>query len=53
MKPDGAIDILDEDEVPADLPVEHRGTIARALEQIVTNPKRLVAEVERESRALL
>jgi len=53
VKPDGAIDILDEDEVPADLPVEHRGTIARALEQIVTNPKRLVAEVERESRALL
>ena len=53
IKPDGAIDILDEDEVPPDLPVEHRGTIARALEQIVTNPKRLVAEIERESRALL
>ena len=53
VKPDGAIDILDEDEVPADRPVEHRGTIARALEQIVTNPKRLVAEVECESRALL
>ena len=51
VKPDGAIDILDEDEVPADLPPEHRGTIARALEQIVTNPKRLVAEIERESRA--
>ena len=53
IKPDGAIDILDEDEVPADLPSAARGTIARALEQIVTNPKRLVAEIERESRALL
>ena len=53
VKPDGAIDILDEDEVPADLAPEHRGTIARALEQIVTNPKRLVAEIERETRDLL
>ena len=53
IKPDGAIDILDEDELPADLPSAARGTIARALEQIVTNPKRLVAEIERESRALL
>ena len=53
IKPDVTIDILDEDEVPPDLPVEHRGTIARALEQIVTNPKRLVAEIERASRELL
>lgn len=53
VKPDGAIDILDEDEVPADLPAEHRRTIAQALEQIVTNPKRLVREIERESRDAL
>lgn len=53
VKPDGAMDILDEDEVPADLPAEHRRTIAQALEQIVTNPKRLVKEIERESRELL
>ena len=53
VKPDGAIDILDEDEVPPDLPAEHRGTIARALEQIVTNPKRLTTEIERASRDLL
>jgi predicted RNA-binding protein associated with RNAse of E/G family len=53
VTPDGAIDILDEDEVPADLPAEHRRTIAQALEQIVTNPKRLVKEIERESRDLL
>lgn len=50
VKPDGAIDILDEDEVPADLPSEHRRTIAQALEQILTNPRRLVAEVDRASR---
>ncbi|HEV2250405.1 MAG TPA: DUF402 domain-containing protein [Candidatus Limnocylindria bacterium] len=53
VRPDGAIDILDEDEVPADLPPAHRRTIARALEQIVTDPKRLVAEVERASRDVL
>jgi len=53
IKPDGAIDILDEDELPADLPSSDRGTIARALEQIVTNPKRLVAEIERASREAL
>jgi predicted RNA-binding protein associated with RNAse of E/G family len=53
VKPDGALDILDEDEVPPDLPAEHRRTIAQALEQIVTNPKRLVAEIERASRDAL
>ena len=53
VHPDGTIEILDEDELPADLAPEHRRTIARALEQIVTNPRRLVAEIERESRALL
>jgi predicted RNA-binding protein associated with RNAse of E/G family len=53
VTPDGKIDILDEDELPPDLPAEHRGTIARALEQIVTNPKRLVAEVERETRQVI
>lgn len=53
VKPDGRIEILDEEEVPPDLPSEHRRTIARALEQIVTDPKRLVAEIERASRELL
>lgn len=53
VKPDGGIEILDEDELPPDMPPEHRRTIARALEQIVTDPKRLVAEIERVSRALL
>jgi predicted RNA-binding protein associated with RNAse of E/G family len=53
VHPGGAIEILDEDELPADLPSGLRRTIAQALEQIVTNPRRLVAEIERESRALL
>ena len=53
VKPDGAVDILDEDEVPADLPSEHRRTIAQALEQIVTNPKRLTKEIDREGRDAL
>ena len=53
VKPGGTIDILDEDEVPADLPAEHRRTIAQALEQIVTNPMRLVKEIERASRDAL
>lgn len=50
VKPDGALDILDEDELPEDLPSDHRRTIAQALEQIVTNPKRLTREIDRESR---
>ena len=45
--------VLDEDELPPDLAPEHRGTIARALEQIMTNPKRLVKEVERATRDAL
>ena len=53
VRPDGAIDILDEDELPADLESAHRRTIAQALEQIVTNPRRLTKEIERESRDLL
>ena len=51
--PGGAMEILDEEDLPADLAPELRVTIARALEQIVTDPRRLVAEIERESKALL
>ena len=53
VMPDGGIEVLDEEELPPDLAPEHRGTIARALEQVMTNPKRLVAEIERETRQLL
>ena len=53
VRPSGAIDILDEDEIPPDLEPRHRLTIAKALEVLVTDARRLVAEVERETRALL
>ncbi len=53
LRPSGAIDVLDEDELPADLSPAHRGTIAKALEELVTNPRRLIAEIERESRPFL
>ncbi len=53
LRPSGAIDVLDEEELPADLSPAHRGTIARALEELVTNPRRLIAEIERESRPFL
>ena len=53
VTPDGGMLVLDEEELPPDLAPEHRGTIARALEQVMTNPKRLVAEIERETRRLL
>jgi predicted RNA-binding protein associated with RNAse of E/G family len=53
IRPDGAISVLDEDELPADLAPEHRRTIARALEQLVTDPRRLTREIEQETRRLL
>ena len=53
LRPSGALEILDEDELPDDLAPEHRRTVARALEQIVTDPRRLGSEIERSSRELL
>ena len=53
VRPDGDMDVLDEEELPPDLAPEHRSTIARALEQIMTNPKRLVSDVERATRDAL
>jgi predicted RNA-binding protein associated with RNAse of E/G family len=53
LRPSGAIDVLDEDEIPPDLEPRHRLVIAKALEILVTDARRLAAEVERETRALL
>lgn len=50
VRPGGALDILDEDELPADLEPSARGTIADALEAVVTGARRLVTEIEQESR---
>ena len=49
VHPSGALEILDEDELPADLDPRHRRTVADALERIMTAPRALIAEIERES----
>ncbi|CAN5244683.1 hypothetical protein BH18CHL2_BH18CHL2_00710 [soil metagenome] len=49
LRPSGAIDVLDEDELPADLEPGARKAIAGAVEALVTNGRRLAAEIERES----
>ena len=53
VRPFGAIEVLDEDELPATLEPRHRLAIAKALEACVTEPKRLVNEIEQETRAAL
>lgn len=49
----GSATVLDEDEVPADLDPRHRRTINRTLEDLTGGTKRLVSEIERESRRFL
>jgi predicted RNA-binding protein associated with RNAse of E/G family len=53
IRPSGAIEILDEDELPPSIEPRDRLAIAKALETCVTEGKRLMAEIERESRARL
>jgi predicted RNA-binding protein associated with RNAse of E/G family len=53
LRPFGAIEILDEDELPPTLEPRHRLAIAKALETCITEPRRLVSEIERETRAAL
>ena len=50
VRPTGALDILDEDELPPTLEPRHRLVIAKSLEVCVTEAKRLIAEIERETR---
>ncbi|HUG55938.1 MAG TPA: DUF402 domain-containing protein [Candidatus Limnocylindrales bacterium] len=52
LRPSGETLVLDEEELPADLDARRRGLVARATEAIVTNGRRIAAEVERESRLL-
>jgi uncharacterized protein DUF402 len=49
IDPSGSALVLDEDELPADLDSSHRRTIARALDELTSHPKRLAAEIDRES----
>jgi predicted RNA-binding protein associated with RNAse of E/G family len=49
----GAIEILDEDELPPSIEPRYRLAIAKAIETCVTEGRRLSAEIERETRAVL
>jgi predicted RNA-binding protein associated with RNAse of E/G family len=53
IRPSGAIEILDEDELPPSIEPRYRQAIAKALETCVTEGRRLVAEIERETRSVL
>jgi predicted RNA-binding protein associated with RNAse of E/G family len=53
IRPSGAIEILDEDELPASIEPRFRLAIAKALETCVTEAKRLMTEIERETLAHL
>ncbi len=53
IRPSGAIEILDEDELPPTIEPRYRLAIAKALETCVTEAKRLMTEIERETRAHL
>ena len=53
VRPSGAIEILDEDELPTDLAPDARKAIADALEVVITGARRLTTEIERESRRYL
>jgi len=53
LRPSGETVVLDEEELPPDLAPALRIHIARALETIASGPRRLVAEIERETSAAL
>jgi predicted RNA-binding protein associated with RNAse of E/G family len=53
LRPTGETIVLDEEELPPDLAPTRRIHIARALEAIASGPRRLAAEIERETRAVL
>ena len=50
VRPSGAIEILDEDELPTDLEPAARKSIADALEVVITGARRLLVDIEQESR---
>ena len=51
IRPSGAIEVLDEDELPPSIEPRYRLAIAKAIETCVTEGRRLSAEIERETRA--
>lgn len=50
IDPTGITTVLDEEELPTDLPAPLRATVSRALDQVTGQSKRIAAEIERESR---
>lgn len=50
LRPSGAIEILDEEDLPTNLEPAARRSIADATEVVVTGAKRLSLEIEQESR---
>ena len=53
IRPSGAIEVLDEEELPPSIEPRYRLAIAKAIETCVTEGRRLAAEIERETRAVL
>lgn len=53
LRTSGAATVLDEDELPDDLAPGHRVAIAKALEALITDPRTLIRELERETAAAL
>jgi len=53
LRPSGAIEILDEEELPPDLAPAHRLVIAKALEALISSPRTLLREVESATRDAL
>lgn len=53
LRPSGAAEILDEEELPDDLAPAHRIAIAGALEVLVAAPRSLIREIERETATAL
>ncbi len=53
LRTSGAATVLDEDELPDDLDPRHRLVIAKALEALITDPRTLIREIERETAAAL
>ena len=53
LRPSGAADVLDEDELPHDLAPAYRLAIAKALEVLIANPRFLIREIEQETAAAL
>jgi Protein of unknown function (DUF402) len=50
--PSGRLEVLDQDELPADLDPDLRARIDQAKDSILSDPRRVMAEVEQRSRAL-